>query len=288
MSRVRSASPGFHPIQRRDGSGAENNGSCARTGGASRISSSTRPVSLARIIPNIVEDQQRIWLFPKSVFQDQTWKPVTLFLVILGGLILVDPYDPGFFRHTHFFYGFNTVVSGWNAAAGMWVVTIAILGIGLLRGDRYMRNTAFYIFEAVVDSEILTQALKGIDRRVRPQDVSAYNHFLDSWFRDKGHWYSGPGSFPSGHMIAAMSIATVFALRYSNHRWVPWTAYGLAVVVGCSRITLLSHFPSDVFAGGVFGYAISRYVVLGEARLKAARDAETGQEQEIPRVEALS
>ena len=60
--------------------------------------------------------------------------------------------------------------------------------------------------------------------------------------------YLGPGGFPSGHTIAAFSIATVFAERYHRHRWVPWTAYGLAGLIGFSRVTLQAHFPSDVFA----------------------------------------
>jgi membrane-associated phospholipid phosphatase len=36
----------------------------------------------------------------------------------------------------------------------------------------------------------------------------------------------------------------------------------LAGLVGFSRVPLQSHFPSDVFAGAVLGYTISRYVVL--------------------------
>src|SRR6184192_4438522 len=53
--------------------------------------------------------------------------------------------------------------------------------------------------------------------------------------------------FPSGHSIGAFSLATVFARRYREHRWVPWVAYGLAGLVSFSRITAQAHFPSDVF-----------------------------------------
>ena len=61
---------------------------------------------------------------------------------------------------------------------------------------------------------------------------------------------------------SAASIATVFANRYRQHRWVPWVAYGLAGGVGFSRVPTQAHFPSDVFAGAVLGYTISHYVVL--------------------------
>jgi membrane-associated phospholipid phosphatase len=39
-------------------------------------------------------------------------------------------------------------------------------------------------------------------------------------------------------------------------------AYGLAGLVGFSRVTLQSHFPSDVFAGAALGYVISHDIVL--------------------------
>jgi membrane-associated phospholipid phosphatase len=62
--------------------------------------------------------------------------------------------------------------------------------------------------------------------------------------------------------MAAFSLATVVARRYGKHRWVPYTAYGLAALVGFSRITLSAHFLSDVFMGGALGYSISRFAVL--------------------------
>lgn len=195
---------------------------------------------------------------------------------------MLDPSDPSYFRRAHAFQKFNLIVSGHNATTLMWVVMLSALGFGLLSAYKYLRQTFFYSLQAILDSEILTQVLKGLDRRVRPQDITTYHHFPYSWFLDKGAWYSGPGSFPSGHMIAAISIATVFAIRYRHYLWAPWTAYGLAAIIGFSRITLLSHFPSDVFAGAVFGYVIARYVVLREvivlatAGVKAPTDEETG------------
>jgi membrane-associated phospholipid phosphatase len=62
--------------------------------------------------------------------------------------------------------------------------------------------------------------------------------------------------------MVAFSVATVIARRYGNHRWVPYVAYGLASVVGFSRLTLNVHFLSDVVMGGALGYSISRFTVL--------------------------
>ena len=114
----------------------------------------------------------------------------------------------------------------------------------------------------MADAEILATVMKSIDGRLRPSGIAPRGDFDDSWFRGHGTLISGRGGFPSGHAIAAFSVATVFAERYRNHRWMPFAAYGLAGLVGFSRISLQSHFPSDVFAGAVLGYAITHYVVL--------------------------
>jgi membrane-associated phospholipid phosphatase len=289
-NQIQTTSPNLDLKQSRNGMAAAGENGAGAASRAKRRAPSravTRSVSLLRLVPNILQDQKQIWLSPKTLAERKQWRAVLIFLAITGGLLLVDPHDPGYFRHTQLFHGFNYIVSGRNAAEAMWIITASILGLGIIRQDLYMRHTAFFAVESVIDCEILTQILKGLDRRLRPQDVHSYRHFLDSWFHDKGHWYNGPGSFPSGHMIAAMSLATIFALRYSDRRWVPCVAYGVALVIGFSRITLLSHFPSDVFVGGVLGYAISRHVVLQESDSEQHPNTETEEDHELPELQAL-
>jgi membrane-associated phospholipid phosphatase len=118
--------------------------------------------------------------------------------------------------------------------------------------------------EALADSEIVATVLKDITRRQVPSTIPKTGNFSDSWFDNKGSYFSGNGSFPSGHTIAAFSVATIVARRYRNHRWVPYASYGLAGLVAFSRLTLSAHFLSDVFMGGALGYTISRFTVLRE------------------------
>jgi membrane-associated phospholipid phosphatase len=138
---------------------------------------------------------------------------------------------------------------------------LSFYALALVRKDNYGQHTALLTAEAVADAEILTTVMKSIDRRLRPSDIRNGN-YSDTWFEGHGTLISGRGSFPSGHTIAAFSVATIFADRYRGHRWAPWVAYGLAGLVGFSRLPLQAHFPSDVFAGAALGYAISHYVVL--------------------------
>jgi membrane-associated phospholipid phosphatase len=59
-------------------------------------------------------------------------------------------------------------------------------------------------------------------------------------------------SFPSGHTMAAFSLATVWAHERPRDREL---AYALAALAGLARIQLKQHWPSDVFIGAALGTA---------------------------------
>jgi membrane-associated phospholipid phosphatase len=211
--------------------------------------------------PNILQDQKEIWLFPVSVARGNHLKPMLILTGITAGLVAgVDNPSGRYFQHSQSFSGFNNVFSGLNTSIGMFAVPSAVYGIGLLRKDSYAQHTFLLAGEAVINSEILTTVMKDIDRRLKPVEVPPNGSFADTWFQaNQGSLIRGIGSFPSGHTIAAFSLATVFADRYPKYKWV---AYGLAGLVGFSRVSLQAHHPSDVFAGAVLGYAIAHYTVL--------------------------
>jgi membrane-associated phospholipid phosphatase len=222
-----------------------------------------REISWRQLVPNMVQDQKRIWLFPVSVAHGNHLKPLLAITAVTAGFVAIDEHNAKYFRNTQTFSGFNKVVSGSNASLGMEIFPAAFYAIGLARKDSYAQHTVLLAGEAVLDSEILTSVMKDIDRRFRPASVPPNGDFSHSWFKEThGSYLGGVGSFPSGHTIAAFSIATVFAKRYPNPRWHVWLAYGLASMIGFSRVSLQSHFSSDVFAGAALGYAIAHYVVL--------------------------
>jgi membrane-associated phospholipid phosphatase len=226
-------------------------------------SSPERVISWRRLVPNMVRDQKQIWLFPVSVAHGHHLAPTLAVAGITAGLVALDERNMNYFRRTQTFSGFNKVFSGSNTSLGMEVFPAAFYAIGLLRKDSYAQHTVLLAGEAVLDSEILTTVMKDLDRRFRPASIPPNGDLAQSWFKEThGSYLGGVGSFPSGHTIAAFSIATVFANRYPNPRWHVWLAYGLASLVGFSRVPLQSHFPSDVFAGAALGYAIAHYVVL--------------------------
>ena len=236
--------------------------SAAGSSSASSIRVAERPISWKLIVPNILHDQKPIWLFPAGVVRGRHVKPTAAVILVTAGLVALDPHDAPYFRRTDSFADFNKALSGRNTALGTALVPLSFYAVGLARKDSYAQHSALLAGEAVADAEILTTVMKNIDRRLRPSDILPNGDFTHTWFKSHGRVISGRGSFPSGHTIAAFSIATIFANRYPRRRWVPWMAYGLAGLVGFSRITLQAHFPSDVFAGATLGYVIAHYVVL--------------------------
>lgn len=222
-----------------------------------------RPVSWKLLLPNLIRDQERIWTFPaRLVGQGQNVVPTAAVLGTTAALIALDPTESAYFRRSGSYNGFDNVFSGSATLIGTIAVPVSLYGAGLVRKDAKMQSTALLAGEAIADAEILTSVLKDVTSRVRPAAVPVHGNFADTWFESPGSFIRGSGSFPSGHTIAAFALATVVAHRYSNHRWVPYAAYGLAAAVGFSRLTLSAHFLSDVFMGAALGYSISHFTVL--------------------------
>ncbi|AGB42265.1 membrane-associated phospholipid phosphatase [Halobacteroides halobius DSM 5150] len=90
--------------------------------------------------------------------------------------------------------------------------------------------------------------LKSIIGKKRPPGPIEYNHFtLDSKYH----------AFPSGHTTTAFALATIIAEYYPDYKYL---SYGLATLVGISRLYEDRHWFSDVVAGAGLGYASAKFV----------------------------
>ncbi len=225
--------------------------------------STRREVTWRRLPANVLHDQKDIWLFPVHLAHGRHWLPTAAVVGVTAGLLTLDAHDVPYFRRTNSFSGFNSGFSGPITAMEIALVPAAIYGIGLVRKDSYAQETALLSGEAVVDSGILAIVMKDVSRRLRPSDIAPRGDFSGTFFRSPTTIIGRGSAFPSGHAILAFSVATVIARRHGrNHRWVPWVAYGTAAAIGFSRITLQSHFLSDVFLGAALGYSVARFDVL--------------------------
>jgi undecaprenyl-diphosphatase len=85
----------------------------------------------------------------------------------------------------------------------------------------------------------------------------------------------GDHSFPSGHAMSAMAVyglaALLLARAHPQQRWSIWlSAATLIALIGFSRVYLGVHWPTDVLAGFVTGFALVWGVMKSETRLRGS------------------
>lgn len=112
----------------------------------------------------------------------------------------------------------------------------------------------------------ITEGLKGIAGRARP--FADPTHSLDFRF-GRGFSNDNDASFPSGEVtlaFAAASGVTAETARWpGSPSWVGPVSYGLASLVGISRIYENQHWASDVVAGAGVGTLSGLLVVRWNA-----------------------
>ncbi|BDU68950.1 hypothetical protein GETHOR_10510 [Geothrix oryzae] len=106
---------------------------------------------------------------------------------------------------------------------------------------------------------LLTIPLKTVAGRSRPNEGKGTHDF---------HPLNGGASFPSGHTTQAFALASVIS-EHADRPWVSGLSYGLAGLVGLSRVEQRQHFLSDVVAGGLIGTFVGKAVVAHNQALRA-------------------
>ena len=222
-----------------------------------------RVTSWHRLPKDFLHDQKGIWVvFPGQLAGGRHWIPTLAVTGITAGLIVSDPHTmPYFGKHQSNLDDINDVFNSYLTTAEVIAVPASLMVAGYARHDDYQVDTAMLAGEAYADTAVVDLAIKAVTRRKRPSAVAPGAPYNDTFFAGGQSPFKG-SSFPSGHAAGVFSVATVVASRYKHHAWVPVLAYGFAAAISLSRVTTVSHFPSDVFLGAALGYTITRYQVL--------------------------
>jgi len=129
----------------------------------------------------------------------------------------------------------NFVGGGWF---GVFVVPLGgALALFLLK----RRWAALYFLLASALSALVVQILKALVDRARPEDILVH---VD------------PGSFPSGHVANAATVAVAVALIFQRI-WLWIVAVAWVILMALSRTYLGAHWVSDTIGGAVLGCAVA-------------------------------
>jgi membrane-associated phospholipid phosphatase len=121
---------------------------------------------------------------------------------------------------------------------GVFIVPIAII-VGLCLFRRFW--AALYFAAATILSAGLVQLLTGLFGRARPEEILVHADF---------------GSFPSGHVANATTMAVVLAIVL-RRGWVWIAGVVYVVLMLLSRTYLGAHWLSDTFGGLLLGAGVA-------------------------------
>lgn len=221
---------------------------------------------------NFLRDEGRMWGAPLH-WDVEDFLVCGAVLAATGALIANDE---AIYKEFKSFQATNPWVDKASPAVtllGDWGVDVGIAGLfflgGLIARDKKARDTGLMAWETLLHTGFLVQVVKHLSGRQRPSVADGVDrwHGPAAFFKrySEDH-FSKYDSFFSGHTVSAWGLATVIAQNYRHRSWVPPVCYGLATLVGLSRLTEDTHWLSDVFLGAVVGYAVGRMVVRNQKR----------------------
>lgn len=143
-----------------------------------------------------------------------------------------------------------------HAFITLTTVTGAIAVGGAIADDDYVLQTSAIMAESIAFTVGLTEAIKIVAGRARPNAGQGPHSFDVFASPMRGNRMS----FPSGHSSGAFAMAGAAAGRHP-HWYVEVPSYLFAVSAALQRVDTRAHWTSDVIAGGFLGYAVAEFLV---------------------------
>ena len=225
------------------------------------------PKDTVWFIKGFVQDHQKLWTSPLHISNKRFcfWVPV------IGASMIAMRNDEKIyaeFKNYQYSHKWADKLSPIITYGGENITVLSVSSMfylgGILFHDEKAKQTGILSIEALGHAGVIVTIGKLITGRQRP----SFGEGIDKW-----HWFpssfkqfgdeaqSKYDAFPSGHSIAAWSLATVIAKQYKETKIVPILVYTLATGVALSRVTQDTHWLSDAIIGSAMGYTIGNFVV---------------------------
>jgi membrane-associated phospholipid phosphatase len=202
----------------------------------------------AGYLKDIFHDQKVIWTSPFRLDrEDAKW--AVPFVLGTGALIATDRYTSDWVQNGGTLPVFSHDVSWFGKAYVTGGIAAGFFIAGKTFHNERARETGLLAGEALIDTAIVTEVLKLATQRARP---NAGN--------ERGEFFTGGSSFPSGHSSTVWSVATVIAYEYHKNPFIKYGAFAAATAVSMSRFSGRNHFLSDIVIGSAIGFGIGRFV----------------------------
>ena len=204
-------------------------------------------------------EQTKSFFSSPLYFEKQEYKDLAIVASITSISFLVDkPINKIFAdneNHTNFMDNVTKISNHYGTAKSGIVIIGGTLLTGFLTDNDKIIKTGIMFAESVVFSTLITQSLKMLVGRERPEFTSNHLHFI------------GPNlsldqfqSLPSGHATTVFAMSTV-AAGITDNTYLKILFYFPAVLTSFSRIYNNRHWFSDVMLGGFIGYYTGKKVL---------------------------
>lgn len=130
------------------------------------------------------------------------------------------------------------------------------LGLALSRRGGALEGFVRLAWALALTWVLVDAVIKPVIARPRPDVTGLTRTTVAAWVTSR----TVTQSFPSGHAALAAAGATALALMWPHRRAL---LYGLGILVAVSRLYLGVHYPLDVVAGGLLGWAVARLATGG-------------------------
>ena len=134
-----------------------------------------------------------------------------------------------------------------------WVIPTLLLiyFLGLKAGKRGRIALVLLIITLAITDSICAQILKPFFERIRPSHLNLDG--LNLLVSKGGKW-----SMPSNHAANVFALSVILSYFYEKAKL---PLFSLAFIIAFSRVYVGVHYPGDVIAGSIVGYAIGWFTL---------------------------